>query len=176
MTNTPSQQATRPADAGPPPHCCNPLALLARPPALRPADTALKRRVDRVLPSSPLPLLIFFAAVIALLNIGPALPARPGLSAAGLAAATAGSWCTLHYWRTRHAHCMITGAGWLALAALSFTEAGLGRSLIHGDETLAFLAVLAAGLAFEAAWYLAHGTNAVTSGPATPRAECDPQA
>jgi hypothetical protein len=174
MTNAPSQQTTRPLADSTPPHCCNPVALFGWSPPLRPADTALKRRVDRVLPSSGLPLIIFFAAVIALLNVGLVLPARLDLSAAGLAAGAAGSWCTVHYWRTRQAHCLITGAGWLALAAFSFAEAGLGRSLIHGDEGLVFLAVLAAGLAFEATWYALHRTNAVASPPAAVRAQRDP--
>ena len=58
---------------------------------------------------------------------------------------------------------MITGAGWLTLAGFAFLEAGLGRSLIRGDEGLVFLAVLGAGLLFEGVWYLTHGTNAVSS-------------
>jgi hypothetical protein len=45
---------------------------------------------------------------------------------------------------------------------LAFTEAGLGRSLIGGDEQLVFLAVLAAAVAFEVAWRCARGTSAVT--------------
>ena len=68
----------------------------------------------------------------------------------------------------------ITGAGWLA--AFPFVEAGLGRSLIHRDEGLGFLAVLVAGLVFEAAWYALNGTNAVASGPAAARAQRDPRA
>jgi hypothetical protein len=72
-------------------------------------------------------------------------------------------WCAVNFWRCRHAHCVITGAGWLALAAFSFLEAGLGRSVIHGDEGLVFLGVLGVGLAFEGAWYVARGTNAVSS-------------
>jgi hypothetical protein len=57
---------------------------------------------------------------------------------------------------------VVTGAGWLALAVFTFVEAGLGHSLIGGNEPLVFLAVLGAGLVFEGAWYLARGTNAVT--------------
>jgi hypothetical protein len=67
-------------------------------------------------------------------------------------AALAGAWCGLNFWRCRHAHCMITGTGWAALAGLAFAEATIGRSLIWGDEQLIFLAVLAAGLVFEALW------------------------
>lgn len=50
-----------------------------------------------------------------------------------------------------------------AIAAFSFLEAGLGHSLIHGDEGLVFLGMLGVGLAFEGAWYVARGTNAVSS-------------
>ena len=49
-----------------------------------------------------------------------------------------------------------------ALAGFAFVEAGLGRSLIHGDEALAFLAVLAAGLVVEGGWYAVRGTNAIS--------------
>ena len=132
------------------------------PPAL-PADTNLKRRVDRMMPRSGLSFVIFFAVVIALLNVGVILPRRMDLVAIGVVGLAAGSWCAVNFWRCRHAHCVITGAGWLALAGFSFLEAGLGRSVIHGDEGLVFLGVLGLGLVFEAAWYVARGTNAVSS-------------
>jgi len=61
---------------------------------------------------------------------------------------------------------VITGIGWFALAGFTFFEAGLGRSLIHGDELLVFLGVLAAGLVFEGTWNVVRGTNAV-SAPST---------
>ncbi len=130
------------------------------PPPL-PADTALKRRVDRVLPRSGLRLVVFYAAVVALLNVGLVLPKRLDLAAVGVASLAAGGWCAVSFWRCRHAHCVVTGVGWLALAGFAFVEAGLGRSLIHGDEGLVFLAVLAAGLAVEGAWYAVRGTNAI---------------
>jgi hypothetical protein len=115
-----------------------------------------------LLPRSGLPLVIFFAAVVVLLNVGVVLPARIDLLAVGLASLGAGGWCSLNFWRCRHAHCLVTGTGWLALAGFTFVEAGLGRSLIHGDEGLVFLAVLAAGLVVEAAWWMMQGTNAMT--------------
>jgi hypothetical protein len=58
-------------------------------------------------------------------------------------------------------HCAITGPGWLALAGFAFVEAGLGRSLIHGDEGLVFLGVLAVGLVVEGVRYAVRGTNAI---------------
>jgi hypothetical protein len=114
------------------------------------------------MPRSGISLVVFFAAVIALLNVGLVLSARLDLVATGVASLAAGSWCAANFWRCRHAHCMITGAGWVALAGFAFLEAALGRSLIHGDEGLVFLAVLGAGLLFECMWYLTHGTNAVS--------------
>jgi hypothetical protein len=100
--------------------------------------------------------------VIALLNLAPHLPMRANLGADGLAALVAGGWCSLNFWRCRHAHCLVTGTGWLVLALFAIIETGIGRSVIHGDEQIIFLAVLAAGLLFEAGWYLTQRTNAVT--------------
>lgn len=176
MPNATNHETTRPPATGAPLSCCSPAALFGWSPPRLPADTALRRRVDLILPSSGLPLIIFFGAVIALLNVGVLLPTRLDLFAVGLAAVAAGSWCSANFWRTRHAHCVITAAGWLALAAFSFLETGLGRSLIHGDEGLVFLGVLAAGLVFEGAWYVVRGTNAVLSGPTAARGHGDPRA
>jgi Transposase IS116/IS110/IS902 family len=50
----------------------------------------------------------------------------------------------------------------------AFAEAGIGHSLIGGDEQPVFVAVLAIGLIFEGAWYLAHRTNAVTPAQTEP--------
>jgi hypothetical protein len=141
--------------------CCGPRALFGWSPPGLPADTALKRRVDALMPRTGVPLVIFYAAVIALLNIGLVLPARLDLLAVGAASLAAGAWCTLNFWRCRHAHCLITGPGWLALAGFTFVEAGLGRSLIHGDEGLIFLGILAAGLLWECGWYAVRRTHAI---------------
>jgi len=142
--------------------CCGPRALFGWSPPPLPADTALKRRVDALLPRSGVRLVIFFAVVVVLLNVGAVLPKRLDLVAVGLASLAAGGWCAVNFWRCRHAHCVVTGAGWLALAGFAFVEAGLGRSLIHGDEALVFLAVLAAGLVVEGWWYAVRGTNAIS--------------
>jgi hypothetical protein len=142
--------------------CCGPRALFGWSPPPLPADTALKRRVDALLPRSGLRLILFFAAVVALLNAGPILPTWLDLVAVGVASLAAGGWCAVNFWRCRHAHCVVTGAGWLALAGFAFVEAGLGRRLIHGDEGLVFLAVLAAGLVVEGVWYAVRGTNAIS--------------
>src|SRR6266540_2835733 len=140
---------------------CGPGARWGWSPPPLPADTPAKRRVDRILPRAGLPAVVYFAAVFTVLNLAGILPTRADLGAVGLAALAAGSWCGLNFWRCRHAHCVVTGAGWLALAVFAFVEAGLGHSLIGGNEPPVFLAVLGTGLVFEGAWYLVRGTNAV---------------
>lgn len=149
----------------------SPSALWGWSPPDLPADTPLKRHIDRLLPRSGLPAVACFAAVIGLLILAPQLPLRADLAADGLAALAGGAWCGLNFWRCRHAHCAVTGAGWLALSVLAFSGAGLGHSLIGGYEQLVFLAVLAAALAFEAAWRWARGTSAVALGATRPRGE-----
>jgi hypothetical protein len=130
------------------------------PPPL-PADTALKRLVDRVQPRTGPPAVGFFVAVVVLLNVGQFLPRRADLALIGLAAAAAGGWCAVNLWRCRHAHCVVTGVGWLMLAVFTFGEAAVGRSVIGGDEPLVFLVVLGIGLVFEAGWYVRRGTNSI---------------
>jgi len=115
------------------------------------------------MPRTGLPLIAFYAAVFVLLNVGAVLPKRLDLFSVGVASLAAGGWCAVNFWRCRHAHCAVTGPGWLALAGFTFVETGLGRSLIHGYEVPLFLAVLAAGLAWEAAWYALRGTHAIAS-------------
>jgi len=110
---------------------------------------------------------LYFAAIFGLLNIAPHLPERANLAVDGLAALAAGAWCGVNLWRCRHAHCVVTSAGWLALSMLAFTEAVLGRSLIGGDEQPVFLAVLGVAILFEAVWYFVRGTNSVAAGPGT---------
>jgi hypothetical protein len=138
-----------------------PRALWGWSPPSLPANTKLDRLVDRFLPRTGLRLVLCYAIVIAVLVAAPHLPLRAELAADGLAALIAGSWCVLNFWRCRHAHCLVSGAGWLALAGFSLVEAELGRSMIHGDEQLVFLAVLVAALIFEGAWCLVRSTNAI---------------
>lgn len=130
------------------------------PPAL-PADTGLKRLVDRWLPATGLGLCLFWAFVVGLLLAAPHLPRRGDLALDGVAALVSASWCALNFWRCRHAHCLVTSSGWFGLAGFAFAEAALGRTLIAGYEQPVFLAILAAGIGFEWAWSRTHGTNAV---------------
>jgi|SRR5579863_1313583 len=129
------------------------------PPAL-PADTPLKTRVDRLLVGNA-PTVALIAWVVALLNIAPHFPLRAGLAVDGLAALGVGGWCSLNFWRCRHAHCLVTGTGWLTLSLFFFVESGLGHSLIGGDEQPAFLGVLGAAVVFEGCYFLTRRTNAL---------------
>lgn len=139
-----------------------------------PADTAVKRRADRLLPRTGVAAVLFYAVVIALLNIAPHLPERADLAVDGLAALLGAAWCGLNFWRCRHAHCVVTSTGWAALSVLAFAGAGVGHSLIAGDEQPVFLAVLGAGVAFEAAWYVLRGSNSVGRGTGSAAGGCGP--
>jgi hypothetical protein len=147
--------------------CGGPRGLWGWSPPRRPAETALERRVDRFFPRSGVRCLLFVLAIIALLSVAPHLPTRERLGADAVAFLAAGGWCALNFWRCRHAHCALSGAGWLALGVLALAEAGLGHSLIGGYEQPAFLGVLVIAVIFEGAWYLQHGTNAMARGAAT---------
>lgn len=144
--------------------CCGPGTLWGWAPPVQPADTPIKRLIDRLMPRTGLPVAAFYGAVIALLILGGNVPMRPGLALDALAALAAGGWCALNFWRCRQAHCALSGAGWLALSGFCLGEAVAGRSIIGGDEQLVFLGVLGVALAFEFAWYLPRGTNALELG------------
>ncbi len=107
-------------------------------------------------------MVIYFGAVVGLLVLATALPTHWELAVDALASLMGGSWCTLNFWRCRHAHCLVTGAGWLILGVFSLVEASIGRSLVGGYEEAAFYGILAAGILFESLWVRAHGTHALT--------------
>ncbi|HEY5222471.1 MAG TPA: hypothetical protein VIJ18_05400 [Microbacteriaceae bacterium] len=137
-------------------------ALWGWSPPTRPTANTLAGRVERLLPRSGWSCLLYVIGVAALLMLAPLLPMRAQLAVDGVAFLAAGGWCALNFWLCRHAHCLVTGVGWSALAVLTFAEVGIGHSVIAGDEQLVFLGILVLALAFEATWYLAHGTNAVS--------------
>lgn len=145
------------------PSCANPRALCGWSPPASPADTGLKRAVDRYMPRTGVPVILYFVVVAGVLALAPQFHKPVELALDALASAGGGAWCGLNFWRCRHAHCLIDAVGWSALAAFDAAEAVIGRSFIHGDEQLLFLAVLAAGLAFEICWYLLRGSNAVSA-------------
>src|SRR5262249_60700943 len=101
-TTVPGRDATGIPDPAAAPSCCGPRALFGWSPPALPADTALKRRVDAFMPRTGVPLVIFWAAVIVLLNIGLVLPRRLDLVAVGVASLAAGAWCTVKFWRCPH--------------------------------------------------------------------------
>ncbi len=130
-----------------------------------PADSGAKRTVDRLLPRSGWPLCLYWVVVVALVSLADQLSTRGGLAVTAAAALAGGAWCSLNFWRCRHAHCVVTGAGWLVLALLALVGAALGHSLIGGAEELVFLAILLAGALFELGWYLVRGSHAIPSTP-----------
>jgi len=124
----------------------------------------MERRIDRLMPRTGLPVCLFYGAVAGLLLVAGIEPVRPGLALDAVGALAAGTWCALNFWRCRHAHCVVSGAGWLALGAFCIVEAALGRSVIAGDEQPVFLGILGVAVAFEAVWRLTRGTNAIGPG------------
>ena len=137
-------------------------------PTRLPADTASKHLIDLVLPTGAAER-VYFAVVAALVIAAPFLPTRPGLAVGALAALAASAWCLANFWRCREAHCIVTGVGWAALFALELVEFGIGRSVLHGAESSAFVAILVIGLVFECGWQVAFGTNALTRNATTTR-------
>jgi hypothetical protein len=140
------------------------LPLVCPPPPLT-ADTRGKQIADRVLPKG-IAQCIYFAIVAAGVAVAPTLPLRPGLGLALAATVAASSWCLVNFWRCREAHCVVSGVGWAALAALEVIELSLGRSFLFGSEGLFFVAILIVALGFEGLWRSRHGSSALISGAA----------
>jgi hypothetical protein len=92
---------------------CGSRALCGWSPPSLVADTPLKRRAD-VLRTGTLGAIGIVVVVVGLLNLAAHLPARPALAVDALAGLAAGGWCSLNFWRCRHAHCLVTGPGWFA--------------------------------------------------------------
>lgn len=136
-------------------------ALFGWSPPRLPADSRTKRWVDQLLPATGAPLIAYFGTVLALVALSALLPTRPGLIVVAAAAIGGSLWCTANFWRCRHAHCLVTGVGWLALSGFAFVEAILGRSLIGRVEPVGFFAVFVASLIFERYWVSRRGGNAV---------------
>jgi hypothetical protein len=139
---------------------CGTRALCGWSPPSLAADTALKRRIDRIRIGNMAAIGIVVVVVV-LLNLAAHLSVRPMLVTDGMAGLVAGAWCSLNFWRCRHAHCLITGPGWLAFGLFAVVEASIGHSLIQGYEQPVFLGVLGIAVMFEAAWYVVRRSNAI---------------
>jgi hypothetical protein len=87
----------------------------------------------------------FFATVAAGISAAPHLSIRAGLALDAVVTLAASTWCIINFWRCRQAHCAVTGSGWAGLGLLEIAGLVLGRSLLHGDDGLAFVAVLVVG-------------------------------
>ncbi|MGH8994556.1 MAG: hypothetical protein ACRDYB_00705 [Acidimicrobiales bacterium] len=154
---TAAQDATPVAEVA-----CGSRALCGWSPPSLPADSDMKRHVDRIRLGNVAAVSVV-VVVVGLLNVAAHLSVQPALVVLGMAGLVAGGWCSLNFWRCRHAHCLVTGPGWLAFGVLALVEAGLGHSLIGGYEEPVFLAILAVAVLFEVSWYLGRRTNAIAS-------------
>jgi hypothetical protein len=130
------------------------------------AESRLKRAADRLRPRSGRPLAARYVMLIALIALAAPLPVRGTLIVDALAAAVAGGWCAVNFWRCGHAHYAATGGGWLALALFSASEAAEAandRSVIDGHEGIVFLAILALAVTLETLWCTVRHVNALGS-------------
>ncbi len=73
------------------------------------------------------------------------------------------TYCLANFARCQEAHCIVTGLGYLTLAVVGFAATLAGRDL-RTAEWIAFVGVTVVGHAFEAAWKVARGTNALRPG------------
>ena len=147
---------------------CGP-PLVCSPPRLA-ADTGAKRLADRLLPTGA-GQWVYFAVVAAEVSAAPSLPIRAGLALGAFGALAGSWWCLVNFWRCREAHCVVTGPAWAALGVLGLVEADIGRSLVNGNESALFAAVLGVALVFECAWRWVRGTNALTLAAPAARSE-----
>jgi uncharacterized membrane protein YfcA len=132
----------------------------------------LARTVDRVVPRQGIGFVLYWVVVFALeYAVAPHLPVRERLVVEAMAALAAGVWCGVNFWRCRHAHCLVSGPGWLALGVLGIAGALVGHSVVGGFDQIAFFGVLVVAVVFEAAWRSTQETNAVWRLPTHRRAD-----
>ena len=143
--------------------CCD--TIMCSPPS-KPRDSRATQIVDHVLPRGTWRC-VFFVAIAVGVGV-------PNLLIGAVVTVTASTYCLLNFWRCREAHCIVSGTGWAALAVFEFVEVAHGHSLIHGDESLVFLVILALAIAFEVYWRVRHGTNAVKL-PVSLASDVDPR-
>lgn len=90
---------------------------------------------------------------VVVLSVAAGIGGRAGVALAAVWVLVSGTYCLANFSCCREAHCVVTGTGWTALALV-----GLARASIPGGGlgwfgvdalTLAYLAILGAGYAFE---------------------------
>jgi hypothetical protein len=154
MTDQPVAEARRARLAS----CCFPFGA-------RPAALGRTRRwhgaADRFLIATRVWLIPAAVALgVAAGQIANQLPSRYAMLPAVVYFFMLGGWCSLNFVRCREAHCLITGAGFDALAV-----AALVAVIVDGRWynllSLMILPVLIAGFVFEVVWTSRHGENAV---------------
>jgi hypothetical protein len=90
-----------------------------------------------------------------------ALSGRSGVALASAYVLLVGAYCLLNFWACREAHCALTGPGFTLVGLLGVAAAIWPTRLPWyrvGVETVVYLAILAAGFAFERA-VAARGTE-----------------
>ncbi len=97
-------------------------------------------------------------AVVAVASFRLGAPAGLWLAAAFLLVYSA--YCLANFLRCREAHCIVTGAGWSALA-LAATWGALSGHDIRAAVWDGFLAIAIVGHSFEGVWKAVRGTNAL---------------
>lgn len=140
--------------------CCVPLG--SRPAALMPTRR-WHAAADRFLIASR----AWLIPAVLLLGIGAGqladqLPSRYAMLPAAVYCLLLGGWCSLNFARCREAHCLITGAGFDALAIAALVAVGIDAHW-YNLLSLLILPLLIAGVAFEVVWTRRHGENAVRS-------------
>lgn len=136
--------------------CYSPLRTRPR---SRPATRAWHRAADRFLISTR-PAIVPTSIVLGLGAAATAneLPSRYAMLPAVLFYGAVGAWCTLNLLRCREAHCLITGAGFDALALAAAAAAILDRNW-YDTLSLAIVPILLLAAIFEGIWTIRHGDN-----------------
>lgn len=134
--------------------CSHPVAL--------PATTRWHRGADRLLRAVyALGTVGLVAVVLAGFLVAALLPESVGIWLAGILYLAVGGYCSLNFWRCREAHCIVTGIGFTVLGLAVLAAAVGARTVVFEHEGSVLLGVLAAAIAFEAAWRWRHGSNVV---------------
>jgi hypothetical protein len=100
--------------------------------------------------------LVVGAVAVASFQLGP----EAGLAVTAAYLTVHSTYCLASFLRCREAHCIVTGAGWLVLAAVAAGGALAGQDVRRAVWD-AFLAVTIAGFTFEFVWKAIRGSNAL---------------